>query len=98
DDPKRFIMQLGLVGGGIVEEFNWVYALMALVPFLFFRKLHRRERAWIIGITAMYLFMAVLMVIMLNPAPDRQSAGLVRVFFTASHTFIALMVGYGLTL
>src|SRR5436309_9264235 len=96
-DPKRFIMQLGLVGKGIVDEFNWVYVFLALVPFLFFRKLHRRERAWIIGITAIYLFLGVLLMIMLNPNPDRQSQELVRVFFTASHTLISLLVGYGLT-
>src|SRR5947208_8480276 len=97
-DPKRFIGQLLALGKGIVDEFNWVYTFLALVPFLFFRKLHRRERAWLVGITAIYLFLAVLLVIMLNPAPDRQSLNLVRVFFTASHTLIALLVGYGLTL
>ncbi|MEY2429983.1 MAG: hypothetical protein QOJ40_2868, partial [Verrucomicrobiota bacterium] len=40
----------------------------------------------------------VLLLILLNPPPDRQAQQLVRVFFTASHTLIALLVGYGLTL
>src|SRR5262249_43966685 len=70
----------------------------ALVPFAFFRRLHRRERAWLIGVTAIYLCMAVLLLILLNPPPDKQSQQLVRVFFTASHTLIALLVGYGLTM
>jgi hypothetical protein len=43
--PDNFIKQLGMLGTGIIEEFNWVYAFIALVPFLFFFKLHRRERA-----------------------------------------------------
>ena len=68
------------------------------MPFLFFLKLHRRERAWFIGIAAIYLCLGVLLLILLNPPPDRAAQALVRVFFTASHTFIAMLVGYGLTL
>ena len=86
------------MGLGIVEEFNWVYAFLALVPFLFFFKMQRRERAWLIGITAIYLCLGVLLLILLNPPPDRAAQELIRVFFTASHTLIALLVGYGLTL
>ena len=87
-----------LMGRGIVEEFNWVYMFLALVPFLFFRKMHRRERAWMIGIVAIYFFLGVLLLILLNPPPDKQAQQLIRVFFTASHTMISLLVGYGLTL
>jgi tetratricopeptide (TPR) repeat protein len=97
-DPLRFITQLGMLGSGIIEEFNWVYGFLALVPFVFFLKMHRRERAWMIGIVAIYLCMGVLLLILLNPPPDRQAQGLVRVFFTASHTLISLLIGYGLTL
>jgi thioredoxin-like negative regulator of GroEL len=96
--PLIFITQLGMLGTGIVEEFNWVYAFLGLIPFIFFLKMHRRERAWLTGITAIWFFLAVLLLILLNPPPDRQAQGLVRVFFTASHTLISLMVGYGLTL
>ena len=96
--PDIFFTQLRMLGTGIIEEFNWVYAFLALIPFLFFFKLHKRERAWCIGITAIYLCLGVLLLILLNPPPDRGAQQLVRVFFTASHTLIALMVGYGLTL
>jgi tetratricopeptide (TPR) repeat protein len=97
-DPLRFLVQLQMMGRGIVDEFSWLYAFLALVPFFFYRKLHRRERAWLIGITAIYLCLGVLLLILLNPPPDRAAQELVRVFFTASHTLIALLVGYGLTL
>jgi thioredoxin-like negative regulator of GroEL len=97
-DPLRFATQLSMLGTGIIEEFNWVYAFIALVPFLFFFKLHKRERAWLVGIFAIYLCLGVLLLILLNPPPDRAAQELVRVFFTASHTLIALLVGYGLTL
>ena len=96
--PGTFITQLGMMWDGVVEEFNWLYALLALIPFLFFKKLHRRERAWMIGVTAIYLCLGVLLLILLNPPPDKQAQGLVRVFFTASHTMISLLIGYGLTL
>ena len=97
-NPGVFLMQLENLGLGIVDEFNWVYAFLALVPFLFFRKMHRRERAWMIGISAIYLCLGVLLLILLNPPADRAAQELNRVFFTASHTLIALLVGYGLTL
>jgi thioredoxin-like negative regulator of GroEL len=96
--PDVFLTQLGMLGRGIIDEFNWVYAFLALVPFVFFFKLHRRERTWLIGVTAIYLCLGVLLLILLNPPPDRASQELVRVFFTASHTLVALMVGYGLAL
>jgi thioredoxin-like negative regulator of GroEL len=96
--PGVFLMQLKNMGLGIVDEFNWVYAFLALVPFLFFHKMHRRERAWLIGISAIYLCLGVLLLILLNPPADRAAQELNRVFFTASHTLIALLVGYGLTL
>jgi len=96
-DPFRFLTQLDMMFTGIVEEFNWVFVFMALVPFLFFRRLHRRERAWIVGVAAIYLCLGVLLLILLNPPPDRAAQELVRVFFGASHTMIALLVGYGTT-
>ena len=97
-DPGRFITQLSMLGRGIIEEFNWVYAFLALVPFLFFFKLHRRERSWLVGLTSIYLCLGVLLLILLNPPPDRAAQELVRVFFTASHTIISILIGYGLTL
>jgi thioredoxin-like negative regulator of GroEL len=97
-DPLRFLTQLSMLGEGIIEEFNWVYVFLALVPFAFLFKVHRRERAWLVGITAIYLCLGVLLLILLNPPPDRAAQQLVRVFFTASHTIIALLVGYGIAL
>src|SRR2546426_10038088 len=87
-----------MLGKEIIEKFTWFYAWGAVVPFEFFFKLHRRERAWLIGITAIYFFLGILLLILLNPQADRSAQGLIRVFFTASHTLIALLVGYGLTL
>jgi tetratricopeptide (TPR) repeat protein len=97
-EPGRFFNQLVMLLGNVGDEFTLVYGFLALVPFAFFFKLQRRERAWIIGLTAIYLCLGVLLMILLNPNPDRASADLVKVFFTASHTVVAAMVGYGLAL
>ena len=61
-------------------------------------RMQKRERAWLTGLTAIYLGLAVLLLILLNPNTDRQSKEQSRVFFTASHVVIAMAVGYGLTL
>ncbi len=97
-EPGRFFNQLIMLFSNVGDEFSWVYTFLALVPFLFFFKMQKRERAWIIGLTAIYLCLGVLLMILLNPTPDRASADLVKVFFTASHTVVAAMVGYGMAL
>jgi tetratricopeptide (TPR) repeat protein len=94
----RYIDQMGMYIGGAFEEFNVVYILIGLIPFLFLRKMQPRERAWIIGLTAIYLTLSLFLLMLLNPAPDRQARDLNRVFFTASHVMIAMGAGYGLTL
>ena len=97
-EPGRFISQLGMLISGVAEEFNWVYIFIALVPFVFFLRMQRRERAWVIGLTAIYICLGVFLVILLNPTPDRASADLVKVFFCNSHTIVAAFIGYGLAL
>ena len=94
----RFIRQLGYIANGLRESFSLVYMFIGLIPFLFLFKMQKRERAWIIGLTSVYFCLAVLMVIMLDVTPDRSATELNKVFFTASHTLFALMIGYGLTL
>jgi hypothetical protein len=97
-EPGRFLNQMVMLIQGVAEEFNWVYLLIALVPFAFFRKMRKRERAWIMGLVAIYLCQGVLLMILLNPTPDRASADLVKVFFNSSHMVVAGLIGYGLAL
>ena len=97
-DPWRFILQLRMYFEGAIEEFHVVYLLLAVVPFFFFGRMQKRERAWITGNTAIYACLAFLLLILLNPNTDRQSRDLTKVFFTASDVTIAMFVGYGLTL
>ncbi len=97
-DPGRFIMQLGILAGDIAHEYNWVCIFLALVPVVFFFKMRKRERAWMVALMGIYPFISVLLIILMNVAPDRQSADLFRVFYTSSHALIGILIGYGLTL
>jgi len=97
-DPARFAWQLGYIIQGLADSFSWVYLFIGLIPFLFILKMHQRERSWIIGLTAIYFCLSVLLVILVNVSPDRSTSELNKVFFTASHGLFALMIGYGLTL
>ena len=94
----RFIMQLGMVSGSLANSFSWVFLFVALLPFLFLFKMQKRERAWIIGLAAIYFCVGILLTVLMNTTPDRQSADENKVFFTASHAIVAIMIGYGLAL
>jgi tetratricopeptide (TPR) repeat protein len=97
-DPMRFISQLGLLISGLADSFGWVYLFIASLPFFFLWRMKNRERAWIIGLAAIYLCIGVLLTIIMNTSLDRQNALLCEVFFTASHAVVAIMIGYGLAL
>jgi Flp pilus assembly protein TadD len=60
--------------------------------------MQKREQGWFAGLVAMYLGLALLLIMLLNPSSDRQSKEMNRVFFTASHVMISLCVAYGMTL
>jgi Flp pilus assembly protein TadD/phage shock protein PspC (stress-responsive transcriptional regulator) len=94
----RFFEQLNMLLTGAVDEFNLTYLFIALVPFFFYKRMQRREQSWLQGLVVMYLCLAVLLIVLLNPSSDRQSEKLNRVFFTASHVMISLCIGYGLAL
>ena len=97
-DPMRFVMQLGLLVGGLADSFSWVCLFIALLPFIFIFKMQNRERSWIIGLASIYLCIGVLLTIIMNTSLERQSAEESKVFFTASHAVVAILIGYGLAL
>jgi tetratricopeptide (TPR) repeat protein len=97
-DPIRFLKQLWYISQGLSESFSWVLIFIGLLPFLFFVKMQKRERGWILGLTAIYFCLSVLLVILLNVGLDKSTADLNKVFFTASHALFAMMIGYGITL
>ena len=96
-DPVRCIGQLWQQVTWLAESYSWVAIFIALLPFLFLLKMKNRERSWIIGLTAIYLCVGVLLTIIMNTPPDR-AGDENRAFFTASHAVVAIMIGYGLAL
>jgi thioredoxin-like negative regulator of GroEL len=96
--PAQFLFQLFYLADGLSESFTWAYLFVGLIPFFFLMKMHKRERNWIIGLSAVYFFISVLLVIVLNVSADRSTSELNKVFFTASHAIFAMMIGYGVTI
>jgi tetratricopeptide (TPR) repeat protein len=96
--PTKFVGQIGLYIDGAREEFTTLLLLVGLVPFVFIGQMKRRERAWLIGLAAIYLCLSGLLLVLLNPGLDRQSRELHKVFFTASHVIVSIAIGYGFAL
>jgi tetratricopeptide (TPR) repeat protein len=95
---SRYLTQIWRYLEGLDDEFNMLYLLIALVVFLFYLKMKRRERTWIIGMVSIFLCLGPFLVLLLNFPSDRQSLELNRVFLTSSHLIISMFVGFGLTL
>ncbi|MFM8419559.1 MAG: protein O-mannosyl-transferase family [Verrucomicrobiota bacterium] len=96
--PGLNLAQLITYFQGVKEEFNWANTLLAVLPFAFLKKMRQRERGWLVGLLVSYVCLAFLLMYLLNAGTDKQSRELVKVFYTSSHVFIALGVGYGLAL
>ena len=97
-NPRQFLFQLYYLADGLSESFNWALLFVGLIPFLFLTKMARQERNWIIGVTGIYFWISVMLVIMLDVSADRSTSELNKVFFTASHALFAMMIGYGITI
>ncbi len=97
-EPGRYLSQLRMLASGAADEFTWVYVFLALVPFVFFFKMQKREQNWLICLAAMYVCLGALLMMLLNPSPEKASADLIKVFLCSSHTIVACLIGYGLAL
>ncbi|HLP76650.1 MAG TPA: DUF2723 domain-containing protein [Candidatus Paceibacterota bacterium] len=95
---STFLMQLWRFLEGLNMEFGLFCLLLSLVVFLFYRKMKKRERVWILGMVALFICVGPFLVLLLNFSSDRQSLELNRVFLTSSHVFVSMSVGFGLTL
>jgi tetratricopeptide (TPR) repeat protein len=94
----KFVDQVVMLVGGAIEEFNFINLIIGLLPFVFYKRMLKRDRAWIVGLSALYVFLAFLLLILLNPGTDMQSKEQTRVFFAASHVIIAIAIGYGIAI
>ena len=96
-DFFQFLGQAKMYVEGAADEFG-VFMLLAILPFALLLKMKNRERGWMIGSFAIYICLAGLLMILLNPTPDKHGRDMTRVFFAASHVLLAMWIGFGLTL
>lgn len=94
----KFITQINIYFDGAMDEFNLPLLLVALAPFLFLFRMAKREKAWLLGLTATFLCLSFLLIVLLNVSTDQRSVQLNRVFFSASHVIISMCIGYGFIL
>ena len=96
-DFLQFLGQIRMYIEGAADEFG-VFMLLAILPFALLLKMKNRERGWMIGSFAIYICLAGLLMILLNPTPDKHGRDMTRVFFAASHVVLAMWIGFGVTL
>ena len=94
----RLADQLGMYLELAWTDFGGLYLAAALLPFRFLRRMQSPERSWMLGLLAVYLSLVLLLLVVLNPADDRFSREICKVFFSASHVVLAVWAGYGLVL
>jgi len=95
---KSFLNQTQMYFEEATKEFNGVFLVISFLPFLFYKRMQQRERAWLVGTASIFVCLAFLLLVLLNPGTDKQSRDLTKVFFAASHVLLAMWCGYGLTL
>ena len=95
---SKFASQISIYFDGAMDEFNLPLLLIALIPFLFLFRMAKREKAWLLGLTATFLCLSFLLIVLLNVSTDQRSVQLNRVFFSASHVIISMCIGYGFIL
>jgi Protein of unknown function (DUF2723) len=95
---ERFAGQVWMYGQVAVREFGLVYLLIALIPLCLLPRMQSREKRWMLGLLAVYLCLAFLMLALLNPSMETAIRELVKTYFTASHLILDIWTGYGLIL
>ena len=80
------------------QEFSLSYLALAFLPMAFLPWMALRERRWIAALTGIFISFTLILIFLLNPTADEQNRHLFKVFFTATHIFIALGAGLGAAL
>lgn len=96
DNPAVFLEQIRMYFVVAGKEFGWPYLMAALVPFGFLHRMPRLAGGWMVGLLAVYLCLAFLLLAVLNPGGEQQSRELIKVFFSVSYVVVAVWLGWGL--
>lgn len=90
--------QLGIYLDEASEEFSLSYVALAFVPLAFLYRMRLKEFRWILGLTGIYVTFTLILIYLINPTADELNRHLNKVFFAATHIFIAGAIGLGLAL
>lgn len=95
---SRFAQQIVIYAELAADNFGVINLLSAVIPFCFLHKMQPIVRRWIFALFAAYLSLALILIVVLNPPPDRLSLGLVSFYLSASYLPLAILAGCGLVL
>ena len=80
------------------QEFSLSYMAMALIPLALIPWMRYKDIRWIAGLTGIYISFTLILIFLINPSADEQNRHLNKVFFAATHLFVAIGMGCGLAL
>ena len=88
--------QLGIFIDEAQQEFSLSYLALAFIPLAFLHRINLREVKWILGLTGIFITFTLMLIFLINPTADELNRHLNKVFFAATHIFIAGGIGLGL--
>jgi len=94
----QFWGQINMFLSDLQSEFNILYALIGLLPWLVFRELTGNSRDWLRFLLATFFCLGLGFLFFSNPSFEKQKQFTERVFFLSAHCVYALWIGYGLAL
>ena len=80
------------------QEFSLSYMALTLIPLALIPWMRHKDIRWIAGLTGIYISFTLILIYLINPSVDEQNRHLNKVFFAATHLFIAIGLGCGLAL
>jgi hypothetical protein len=98
DSLNIFVRQVGLYAQIVTRDFGLIFLFPAIASTFFLHEMQPLARKWISALLGVYLSLVFLLVVVLNPAFDRQSEGLVSFYFSASYPVLGVLAGCGLVL
>ena len=98
DSVGRFLEQVWEHTQITADKFGIVYLLIAIIPFLFLRRMRPQDRGVVLGLLAFYLCTFLIMLYLLNPPKDVLPSRLIGGFFPPSYLVLSLWTGLGIVI
>ncbi len=80
------------------QEFSLSYLALAFIPMAFIHRMQLRELRWILSLTGIFISFTLILIYLINPTADELNRHLNKVFFAATHIFIAGGIGLGVAI